>query len=60
MSCELKNNSNFVFIAAKYFFNFAHPKQIFDTFRIKQSFYFFAYVDNHYHSRSFGYLFCKR
>lgn len=39
MSCELKTIL-ICFYSGKVFFNFAHPKQIFDTFRIKQSFYF--------------------
>ena len=33
--------------------------QVFDIIEIKHSFYFITYVDNHYYSRSFGYLFCK-
>lgn len=31
--------------------------QVFDIIEIKHSFYFITYVDNHYYSRSFGYLF---
>ena len=54
---DTKNNFNLFSIRGKkYLYLFT---QVFDIIEIKHSFYFITYVDNHYYSRSFGYLFCK-